>query len=63
MYTLAHIDFSNRLGVVGSELPSAEIDRQDQTLDAKQRAALSDLATASSPRKWRRETSLNLVRL
>jgi hypothetical protein len=36
MYTLAHIDFSNRLGVVGSELPSAEIDHQDQTLDAKQ---------------------------
>ena len=40
MYTLAHVDFSNRLGVVVSELPSDEIDRQEQTLDAKQWAAL-----------------------
>lgn len=44
MYALANIDFSNRL-----ELPPDEIDRQDQTLDTKQGAALSDLATASLP--------------
>ena len=33
MYALANIDFSNRFGVVVSELPD-EIDDQDQTLDA-----------------------------
>jgi hypothetical protein len=49
MYTLANIDFSNRLGVVVSELPAHEMDRQDQALDTKQGATLSDLATASSP--------------
>jgi hypothetical protein len=45
MYALANIDISNRLGVVVSELPD-EIDNQDQTLDAKQEAALSDLEMA-----------------
>jgi hypothetical protein len=48
MYTLANIDFSNRLGFVVSDLPPDEIDRQDPTLDARQ-GALRDLATASSP--------------
>jgi len=43
------MDFSNRLGVVVSELAPDEMDRQDQTLDAKQGATLSDLSTASSP--------------
>ena len=49
MYRLADMDFSNRLGVVVSELAPDEMDRQDQTLDAKQGATLSDLSTASSP--------------
>ena len=44
MYTLANLDFSNRFGVVVSELPPDEMDGQDQTLDAKQGATLSDLA-------------------
>jgi hypothetical protein len=44
MYALANIDFSNRFGVVISELPPDEIDREVQTLDAKQGA---DLETAS----------------
>ena len=48
MYTLANVDFSNRLGVIFRELPPDEIDRQDQTLDAKREGALSALATASS---------------
>jgi hypothetical protein len=48
MYTLANINFSNRLGVVVSVLPPDEIDRQDQTLDAKREGALSALATAYS---------------
>jgi len=48
MYTLANIDFSNRLGIVVSERPPDEIDGQDQTLDAKRGAVLSALATASS---------------
>jgi hypothetical protein len=47
MYTLANVDFSNRLGVILSELPPDEIDRQDQTLAAWE-GALSALATASS---------------
>jgi len=42
---LANIDFSNRFGVVVSELPD-EIDDQNQTLDAKQGAALSNLEMA-----------------
>ena len=46
MYTLANIDFSNRFGVVVGELPPEE---QDQSLDTKQGAALSDLAAASLP--------------
>ena len=41
MYALANIDFSDRLGFVVSELTPDEIDRQDQTLDASQGAALS----------------------
>jgi hypothetical protein len=44
MYALANIDFSDRLGFVVSELTPDEIDRQDQTLDASQEAALSLLA-------------------
>jgi hypothetical protein len=47
MYTLANIDFSNRLGFVVSDLPPDEIDRQDQTLDATQ-GAPRGLTTASS---------------
>ena len=45
MYALANIDFSNRFGVIVSELPD-EIDDKDQTLDAKRGAALSDLEIA-----------------
>jgi len=45
MYALANIDFSNRFGVVVSELPD-EIDDKDQTLDATRGAALSDLEMA-----------------
>ena len=44
MYRLADVDFSNRLGVVVSELAPEEIDSQDHTLGAKR----SDPATASS---------------
>jgi hypothetical protein len=44
MYRLADVDFSNRLGVVVSELAPEEVDRQDRTLDAKR----SDPSTASS---------------
>ena len=44
MYALANIDFSNRFGVVVSELPD-EIDDKD-TLDTKQGAAPSDLEMA-----------------
>jgi hypothetical protein len=40
MYALANIDFSNRFGVVVSELPD-EIDDQHQTPDAKQQTVLS----------------------
>jgi hypothetical protein len=36
MYALANIDFSDRLGFIVSELTPDEIDRQDQTLDARQ---------------------------
>jgi hypothetical protein len=44
MYALAHVvDFSNLLDISLSE-PLAEIDRQDQTLDAKLRTE-----SASSP--------------
>ncbi len=41
MYTLANIDFSDRLGFVVSELTPDETDCQDQTLDARQGAALA----------------------
>ena len=51
MYTLTNIDFSNWSGVVASELPSDEIDREDQTLDAKQGAALSDASVPSPTRE------------
>ena len=46
MYRLADVDFSNRLGVVVSELALEEMDHQDQPLGAKR----SDPATASSER-------------
>ena len=46
MYALANIDFSDRLGFVVSELTPDEIDRQDQTLDAKRGTALSNLEMA-----------------
>ncbi len=49
MYTLTNIDFST--SSVVSELPSDEIDHQDQTLDAKQGAALSDASAASPTRE------------
>ena len=59
MYTLTNIDFSNWSGVVVSEVPSDEIDREDQTLDAKQGAALSD---ASAPLPTReREVTLEMA--
>ena len=48
MYRLADVDFSNRLGVVVSELAPEERDRQDQTLGAKPKATRSDPATPSS---------------
>ena len=35
MYRLADVDFSNRLGIVVSELAPEEMDRQDQTLGRK----------------------------
>jgi hypothetical protein len=44
MYRLADVDFSNRLGVVVSELAPEEVDHQDHALGAKR----SDPATASS---------------
>jgi hypothetical protein len=34
MYTLANIDFSERVGFVLSELTADETDHQDETLDA-----------------------------
>jgi hypothetical protein len=60
MYTLTNIDFSNWSGVIFGELPSDEIDRQDQTLDAKQGAALIDIVSASSPAR-EQETTLELA--
>jgi hypothetical protein len=45
MYRLADVDFSNRLGVVVSELAPEEMDRQDQLGEKR-----SDPATASSER-------------
>ena len=48
MYRLANVDFSNRLGVVVSELALEEMDHQDQTLAAKPKATRSDPVTASS---------------
>ena len=41
MYALANIDFSDRLGFVVSELTPNETDRQDETLEARQGAALA----------------------
>ena len=46
MYRLADFDFSNRLGVVVSELAPEEMDRQDQTLGAKPKATRSDASSA-----------------
>lgn len=48
MYILANVDFSNRLGVVVSEIALEEMDHQDQNLAAKPKATRSDPATASS---------------
>jgi len=45
MYRLADVDFSNRLGIVVSELAPEEVNRQDQTLGGK---ATRNPATASS---------------
>jgi hypothetical protein len=45
MYRLAEMDFSDRLGVVVSELVPDEMHRQEETLQA-QGAKASDLATA-----------------
>ena len=44
MYTLANVDFSNRLGTVVSELPPDKFGDQE-TLEG---AGLNDLAAASS---------------
>ena len=49
MYALSNIEFSNRLGVVVSdlsELPPDEIDRQDHTLGARQVATDKELEMA-----------------
>ena len=49
MYALSNIEFSNRLGVVVSdlsELPPDEIERQDHTLDARQVATDNELEMA-----------------
>jgi len=48
MYALADIDFSKRFGVVVSDLSELadEIDRQDQTLDARQVATDKELEMA-----------------
>ena len=49
MYALVDIDFSNRFGVVVSdlsELPSDEFDRQDHTLDARRVATDKELEMA-----------------
>ena len=49
MYPLANIDFSNRFGVVVSdlsELPPDEIDRQGHTVDARQVATDKELEMA-----------------
>jgi hypothetical protein len=43
MYALANINFSNRLGVVVSELAPDDMDRQKETLKVKE-AKASDLA-------------------
>ena len=45
MYRLAEMDFSDRLGVVVSELVPDDMDRQEETPKA-QGAKASDLATA-----------------
>jgi hypothetical protein len=41
MYALANVDFTDQLGFVISQPTPDETDRQDQTLDAKQRDALA----------------------
>ena len=49
MYALSSIEFSNRLGVVVSDLsalPPDEIDHQDNTLDARQVATDKELEMA-----------------
>jgi hypothetical protein len=49
MYALSNIEFSNRPGVVVSdlsELPPDEIERQDHTLDARQVATDNELEMA-----------------
>ena len=48
MYKLADVDFSNRLGVVVSELAAEAMDREDGTPGAKPKVTGSDPATASS---------------
>jgi hypothetical protein len=47
MYRLAGVDFSNRLGVVVSELAPEEMDREDPTPGAKPNVRRSDPATVS----------------
>jgi hypothetical protein len=47
MYRLADVDFSNRLGVVVSELAPEEMGREDPTLGAKPNVTRSDPATVS----------------
>ena len=55
MYGLADLDFSNRLGVVVSELAPEEMDHQDQTLGAKRALCLRSPAACRLTCCMRRE--------
>jgi hypothetical protein len=51
MYRLANVDFSNRLGVVVSELAAEEMYPERETSNAKPKVTGNDPATASSADK------------
>ena len=51
MYRLANVDFSNRLGVVVSELAAEETYREEEAPRAKPKVTGNDPATASSADK------------
>jgi hypothetical protein len=51
MYRLANVDFSNRLGVVVSELSAEEMYPEDESPSAKPKVAGNDSAAASSADK------------